>query len=139
MKLKLILPYDSNEDFSNKYFITIYRNKIKNYIGLNPLNYEINIERLNSEVFINKNFEINKLDKLDKFELNTMATHEIFSQDLHNVIQNYRYFIKLNLFQIIYINWFQKKYIIQSLDFKKRIISGLIGSLIGIIGTLFFK
>ena len=68
-----------------------------------------------------------------------MATHEIFSQDLHNVIQNYRYFIKLNLFQIIYINWFQKKYIIQSLDFKKRIISGLIGSLIGIIGTLFFK
>ncbi|KZS40092.1 hypothetical protein AWE51_25490 [Aquimarina aggregata] len=140
MKLKLIFPYPAWKEVSEKYFITIHRNKIHNYIGLHPLKKSIGFsEQEESEKFINSFYKIYKLDKLDRKELNTKATHEIVSQELHNAVQGHKYCLKLNWFQEFYINWFHKKYIIQSLDFKKSILTGFAGAIIGALVTLAFQ
>ncbi|WP_027127272.1 hypothetical protein [Gelidibacter mesophilus] len=141
MKLKLIFPYPAWKDVSNKYSITIYRNKIHNYIGLHPLRTSITVsEQHNSEKFINSTFYIYRLDKLDRKNLNTKATHKIVSQELHNVVYGCDpYCVKLNWFQEFYINWFHKKYIIQSLDFKKSILTGFAGAIIGALVTMAFQ
>ena len=142
MKLKLIFPYPAWKDVSNKYSITIYRNKIHNYIGLHPLrnNFPNAPEQKISEEFINSTFNIYKFDKLDQKKLNTNATHKIVSQELHNLTYGCDpYCVKLNWFQEFYINWFHKKYIIQSLNFKKSILTGFAGAIIGALVTMAFQ
>jgi hypothetical protein len=140
MKLKLIFPYPAWKKVSDKYFITIKRNKIHSYIGLHPI-VESGVsskEQVESEKFINSFYKIYKLDKLDRKELNTEATHELVSQELHDVVQGHKYCLKLNWFQEFYINWFHQKCIIQSLDFKKAVLTGLTVAIIGALVTLVF-
>ena len=131
MKLKLIFPYPAWKNVSNKYYISIQRNKIDNYIGLHPIKDNLISKQQHSEKLINSTFDIYKLDKLDRKELNTKATHEIVSQKLHNIVKGHKYCLKLNWFQEFYINWYHKEYIIQALDFKKSILSGLVGAILG--------
>ena len=106
MRTKLIFLPPAWAEHSNKYYITFRKNKIKSYNGLHPLRTEPNFnEKTNSEVLINSTFEFNKLDKLDRLQLNTKATHEIISQGLHNkVVGVSPYCVKLNWFQDFYIN-----------------------------------
>ena len=136
MKIKLIRPYDEYKDDSNKYDIIFHKNKIESYNGVYPLSFDHFNEKVNSTKIINDTFEIVKLDKLDKNELNTNATHQIFSQKLHNVVGVYKYYIKLNFYQEFYINWYQKKYLIQSDDIKKDVLKYTIGAILGAIFTL---
>jgi len=140
MKTRLIFVQPAWQEHSNKYFISIYKNKISYYEGLHPLSREYQKVRVpkNSKILINKDFDFRKLNKLDKLEHNnTKATHEIISKDLHLVVFGCGpYCVQLNLIQSFYLNWHFKKYIIQSVDFKKNILTAIFGVVLGIFSTL---
>lgn len=141
MKTKLIFLYPAWQDSSEKYYIFFHKNKIHKYKGVHPLSNQYGLEeKKDSEILINSFFDVIKLDKIDRLEHNTKATHEIRSQELHNSVDGvFPYCVKLNFFQVTYINWFQKKYIVQSLDLKKTVLSGFIGVVLGSLVTLAFQ
>ncbi|MDA3779757.1 MAG: hypothetical protein PF487_06015 [Bacteroidales bacterium] len=143
MKTRLIFVWPAWQEHSNKYFISIYKDRISHYIGLYPVDSRVH-HMTNPKIdktLINKEFIFKKLNKLDRIEYNnTKATHEIISDDLHHKVQGcVPYCVKLNFIQAFYLNWHFKKYIIQAIDFKKNILSGIIGVVFGVIATLFIQ
>jgi hypothetical protein len=143
MKAKIIFVYPAWKKYSNKYYIHFYRNRISYYEGLHPLR-KLNLpdsDQIESKVLMNKRFELKKLSKLDRIAYeNTNATHEIISDSLQITINGCRpYCIKLNIFQSFFLNWHHKKYIIQALDFKKNIIAGIFGAILGAMIALFIQ
>ncbi|MFD0990766.1 hypothetical protein ACFQ1R_11710 [Mariniflexile jejuense] len=141
MNTKLIFLSTSWSNRSNKYYISFYKNKINTYKGIRPLQEGKGYEnKLDYEVLINSTFEIEKIDKLDRNQLKTNATHKITCLKLHEkIVGTLPYCIKLNWFQEFYINWHKQKYIVQSLDFKKNILAGIFGALFGMFITMVFQ
>lgn len=137
MRLRLIFSQNQSIDNELKSYIKIFKNKIHFYEGIHPLHNEIGANKKNGRKVINSTFEIFKLDKLDREELKTKATHKIICQKLHNTLKCQPYFIKLNTYQEFKIRWHKKNYIIQSLEFKKNILIAIIGAVVGaIIGSV---
>ncbi|XLS30487.1 hypothetical protein ACJD0Z_06595 [Flavobacteriaceae bacterium M23B6Z8] len=139
MRLRLIFSQNQSIDNELKSYIKIFKNKIHFYEGIHPLHNEIGANKKNGRKVINSTFEIFKLDKLDREVLKTKATHKIISQKLHNTLKCQPYFIKLNTYQEFIIKWYQKYYIIQSLEFKKNILVAIVGAIIGSIATISFQ
>jgi|AntAceMinimDraft_15_1070371.scaffolds.fasta_scaffold127567_1 hypothetical protein len=127
MKKKVHIKYW--KELSGKYDITIYKNKIIKYDGFHPID-DANRFRENSVVELNNKFEINKIDKIDRNEFKLNASHEIHCERLREILQRECY-VQLNMFQSIYISWCQKKFLIQSLDVKKSLLTGFIGLILG--------
>lgn len=143
MKTKMLFVYPAWSEYSNKYYIYFYRDRISYYNGLHPLDKRIlhGKSQVESKIFINKEFKLKKLSKLDRIDYNnTNATHEIISDNLHHMINGcVPYCVRINFFQSFYLNWHQKKYIIQALDFKKNILAAIFGAILGIATTLAFQ
>ncbi len=136
MKKKLIL---SNTEHSEQFTITIYKNRIIDYTGItnNRLLYDEK-ERIRTHN-INSRFEIFPLDKFEKIEHEVNAKYIIRNESLEYVLQGVGLYIDLNTFEYLRINWYNKKYLIQSKEIKTDVLKYIIGGIIGFIGGIFIQ
>jgi hypothetical protein len=129
----------SNKNISEKYYVVLYKDKLISYYGVsNSRFFEENIDKP-KQFQINQKFKIFKLDKYDKIEHNVNATHILINERLEFILGNIPVYLKLNQLEIFKIKWHKKEYIIQSLDFKKSILTGLFGAILGSLVTMVFQ
>jgi len=137
MQKKVIL---ADKKYSGKFHITIYKDKLISYYGISNSRFfeESNTEP--KEFNINKKFEIYKLDKFDQKDHKVKASHILRNEQLEFILgDRIRIYINLNQLEIFKIRWAKKEYIVQSLDFKKSILTGFAGAVIGALVTMVFQ
>lgn len=129
----------SNPNFSNKFEIKIYRNRIIEYNGIH--NNRL-LEGDSDEVKkykINTAFELIKLDKFQKLEYNTDSKYILKNEQLQWILSSQVLFVNLNLFEYLRFKWYSKSYLIQSKEIKTDILKYLIGAILGVILSQAFE
>nr|WP_321229574.1 hypothetical protein [uncultured Psychroserpens sp.] len=133
MKKKLSFPSVDCKGVSKDNYVTISKNKLVKYKGIFPID-SIGLEVTKGKLHINEIYTVTKIDKHDRDVYGTNGTHIIASESLNEQVHN-PCFIQLRWFEKIYVSWYLKKYIIQDLDFKKNLLAGIVGIVLGAILT----
>jgi hypothetical protein len=140
MKMKMNIQCD---------IINIENGTIKNKVHLvfenKTLNSKAPIKVLNiaHTLYNQKDYTIHKILKSERNVFIKQYSHLIKTEYNHgHEFENYKnvsLFLKLNTIDSVRLKLINRSYIIQSLDFKKSILTGFAGVIIGHIGTIGFQ
>ena len=133
MNKKLIFPDVDYKNESKDNNVEISKNKLVSYCGVYPLQIDKD-NRTTGKLYINGLYSLKKIDKHDRYTYGVDATHLIENDTLENEVHAPS-FVKLSLWESMYLKWYLKEYIVQDLDFKKNLIAGALGVIFGVIIT----
>jgi len=129
----------SNPNFSNKFTIKIYRNRIIEYNGVHNNRFLYDDFGEAKQHKINTAFELFTLDKFQKLEHETKAKYMLRYEQLEWILSSQRIYVNLSLFEYLRFKWYAKSFLIQSKEIKTDILKYIIGAILGIILSQTFE
>jgi len=129
----------SNEKYSKKYSIKIYKNRIIEYDGVTNNSLFESVNGIPKIYKINTSFDVSRLDKYQRIENNIDVKYRLHNEKLEFILVNLGLYLDLTAFEYFKIKWHNKKYLIQSKEIKTDILKYLIGGILGFCGALLIQ